>query len=310
MEPVVILGSGPAGLTAALYTARADLRPVVVEGLAPGGQLVTTTQVENFPGFPAGIDGPDLMSRMREQAERFGARFMFGPVAAADVRKKPFELVLDGGETLQARSLIIATGAVARYIGLESERKLIGHGVSSCATCDAAFYRNVPVAVIGGGDTAMEDALFLTRFASHVTLIHRRDRFRASKILGDRVQAHPKIQVLWDTVVEDVLDPVQGRVTGLKLRNVQTAALSELSVNALFVAIGHDPNTELFREQIELDAHGYIIAHHARTSVPGVFAAGDVQDPLYRQAITAAGSGCIAALEAQRYLEVQEAHVV
>jgi len=303
MEKVVILGSGPAGLTAALYTARANLDPLVLEGMEPGGQLTTTTDVENFPGFVDGVMGPELMDIMRRQAERFGTRYQFGRVERAAFTPGAHALRLDDGETIEAKTVIIATGASAKYLGLESEKKLIGHGVTSCATCDGAFYKNMPVAVLGGGDTAMEEALFLTRFASKVTIIHRRDAFRASKIMSDRVLAHEKIDVCWDTVVEDVLDVEKNEVTGLKLKNVKTGELSTLDINGLFVAIGHQPNTLPFAGQIDMDERGYILAQNTRTNVEGVFAAGDVQDAVYRQAITAAGSGCMAALEAERYLE-------
>jgi thioredoxin reductase (NADPH) len=303
MEKVVILGSGPAGLTAALYTARANLEPLVLEGMEPGGQLTTTTDVENFPGFVDGVMGPELMDIMRRQAERFGTRYQFGRVERAAFTPGAHALRLDDGETIEAKTVIIATGASAKYLGLESEKKLIGHGVTSCATCDGAFYKNMPVAVLGGGDTAMEEALFLTRFASKVTIIHRRDAFRASKIMSDRVLAHEKIDVCWDTVVEDVLDVEKNEVTGLKLKNVKTGELSTLDINGLFVAIGHQPNTLPFAGQIDMDERGYILAQNTRTNVEGVFAAGDVQDAVYRQAITAAGSGCMAALEAERYLE-------
>ncbi len=305
MEKVLILGTGPAGLTAALYTARAGLAPLVVDGLQPGGQLTTTTEVENFPGFPEGIDGTLLVTQMRQQAERFGARFMAGLVAAADFSGRPLQVRLDSGETLSARTVIVATGASARYLGLESEQKLIGRGVSGCATCDGAFYRNVPVAVVGGGDSAMEEALFLTRFASRVYLIHRRDEFRASRIMGERVRANAKIEVVWNSVVTEVLDATRNEVTGLRLKNVKTGATSELAVRAMFAAIGHQPNTDPFKGQLELDAKGYIVAQNTRTNVAGVFAAGDVQDAHYRQAVTAAGSGCMAALEAERYLAAE-----
>ncbi len=307
MEKVLILGTGVAGLTAAIYTARANLAPVVVEGLQPGGQLVSTTEIENYPGFSKGIMGPELMDEMRKQATRFGTRFVSASVASVDFRGRPLKVSLDDGSTHEAETVIIATGATAKYLGLESEQKLIGRGVSACATCDGAFFRNVPVAVAGGGDTAMEEALFLTRFASKVYVIHRRDQFRASRIMADRVMKHPKIEVMWNSVVEEVLDVAKNDVTGLRLKNVKTGAVSELAVKALFAAIGHKPNTDPFKGQIDLDAVGYIKADRTRTNIPGVFAAGDVQDPAYRQAITAAGSGCMAALEAQRFLEAREA---
>ena len=304
-EKLVIVGSGPAGLTAALYAARANLDPVVIEGREAGGQLTTTTDVENYPGFPEPIGGPDLVTRMKEQASRFGVRFQAGDVSSSDFRSRPLRLTLDDGGVLASTAVIIATGASARYLGLESEQKLRNCGVSACATCDGPLppYRNAPLAVVGGGDTAMEEALFLTRFASGVTLIHRRDEFRASRIMADRVRAHPKIRIALDTVVEEVLGVERKAVTGLRLRNVKTGARSEIAVAALFVAIGHKPNTDAFAGQIELDPEGYIVVSNYRTSVEGVFAAGDVHDRTYRQAITAAGAGCAAALEAGRYLE-------
>lgn len=305
MEDVIILGTGAAGLTAAIYTARANLNPLVLDGIQPGGQLTTTTEVENYPGFPEGIDGTELMNRMRAQAERFGARFAFNVVEKADLSSQPLKLTLDDGRVLETRTLIIGTGATAKYIGLPHEQKLIGRGVSACATCDGAFYRNVPVAVVGGGDTAMEEANFLTRFASTVYLIHRRNEFRASKIMAQRTLENPKIKVVWESVVEDVLDVGKNEVTGLVLRNVKTDERSTVDVKALFVAIGHQPNTAAFVGQLDMDKSGYLITQNTRTKVPGVYAAGDVQDPNYRQAITAAGTGCMAALEAERFLEQQ-----
>jgi len=302
-EKLIIVGTGAAGYTAAIYAARANLRPLVIEGLQPGGQLTTTTEVENFPGFPAGIAGPELMDLMRKQAARFDTRFISDLVTGSDLSGRPLKLTLSSGNVLETDALIIATGATAKYLGIESEQKLIGRGVSSCATCDGAFYRNLPIAVAGGGDTAMEEALFLTRFASKVTVIHRRDLFRASKIMAERVLKHPKIEVRWNTTIEEVLDVAKNDVTGLRLKNVKTGALSALDIKGLFVAIGHQPNTEPFKGQLTLNEVGYIVAHNTHTSRQGVFAAGDVQDPVYRQAITAAGSGCAAALEAQRYLE-------
>lgn len=301
-EKVIILGTGAAGLTAAIYTARANLSPLVLEGLQPGGQLTTTTEVENFPGFAEGVDGTELMDRMRKQAERFGTRFEYALIEKADFSVRPFKLVTDGGATFEAHTVIVATGASAKYIGLPSEQKLIGRGVTSCATCDGAFYRNVPVAVVGGGDTAMEESLFLTRFASTVHILHRRDAFRASKIMAERVMSHPKIKVHWNTVVEEVLGVEQNEVTGLMLKNIATGEASRLDVKALFVAIGHQPNTKPFEGQLDMNDVGYLVTHHTKTNIPGVFAAGDVQDPHYRQAITAAGTGCMAALEAERFI--------
>ena len=302
MENVVIIGTGPAGLTAAVYTARANLNPVVIEGFQPGGQLITTNDVENFPGFPQGISGAELMDLTRKQAERFGARFKTGEVVSSCLTCLPHTITLSDGEKIEAKTIIIATGASAQYLGLESEQKLFGRGVSGCAVCDGAFYLDVPVAVVGGGDTAAEEALFLTHFASKVTVIHRRDQFRASKIMADRLLAHPKIEVLWDTVIEEVLDVSKNEVTGLKIRNVKTGKISELKVSGLFVAIGHKPNTKPFAGQLDMDHAGYLIAKNTRTNIDGVFAAGDVQDAVYRQAVAAAGSGCMAALEAERYL--------
>lgn len=303
MENVVILGTGAAGLTAAIYTARASLNPLVIEGLQPGGQLTTTSEVENFPGFPEGVDGTELMTRMRQQAEKFGVRFQYGQVASVDFSGSARKVILDDGAVIESQTVIIATGASAKYLNLPSEQRLIGRGVTSCATCDGAFYKNVPVAVVGGGDSAMEEAVFLTRFASKVHLLHRRDAFRASKIMVDRVLKHPKIEVHYNTVVEEVLDVAKNEVTGLKLKNVATGARSDLTVSALFVAIGHQPNTAPFAGHLQLDPVGYIVAQNTRTGVEGVYAAGDVQDSSYRQAITAAGSGCMAALEAERYIQ-------
>ncbi|MBM4142976.1 MAG: thioredoxin-disulfide reductase [Lentisphaerae bacterium] len=302
MENLAVIGSGPAGLTAALYAARADLNPLVVAGLQPGGQLTTTADVENYPGFPEAVAGPLLMRRMREQAERFGARIVNDEVAGVDFDGERRELTLSDGAKIEARAVIVATGASARYLGLPSEQKLIGRGVSACATCDGAFYRGQEVAVVGGGDTAMEEALFLSRLVARVTVIHRRNAFRASRVLAERVLAHARIAVLWDTVVDEVRDVAQNEVTGLRLKNVKTGALSDLAVRGLFVAVGHTPNTAPFRGRLEMNAQGYIVTRGVRTSVEGVFAAGDVQDPTYRQAVTAAGSGCMAALEAERYL--------
>lgn len=302
---VIIIGSGCAGNTAAIYTARANLKPLVVIGHEPGGQLAITTEVENFPGFPEGIQGPELVENMKKQAERFGAEYVYGSVEEAALREKPLRLKIDG-EWHETRTLIISSGASARWLGLPNEQKLIGHGVSSCATCDGAFYKGRKVMVVGGGDSAMEEANFLTRFASEVALVHRRAHFRASKIMLERVRANPKIRFLASTVVDDVFDPEQKNVTGVRLRNVDTGEAWSEQVDGFFVAIGHIPNTRAFRGQIDLDHDGYIVSHGgARTNLPGVFHAGDVQDRTYRQAITAAGMGCMAAIEAERYLEAE-----
>lgn len=303
MHNVIIVGSGCAGNTAAVYAARANLRPLVVAGHEPGGQLSLTTLVENFPGFPEGVDGPVLVENIKKQAEHFGAEYLHGTVLEADLSKRPFRLKVDH-EWLEARTLIIASGASARWLNLPNEQKLIGHGVSSCATCDGFFYRGKKIMVVGGGDTAMEEANFLTRFGEEVALVHRRDSFRASKIMLDRAMNNPKIKMLTNTVVDDVYDARQHLVTGVKLRNVLTDETWERDVDGFFVAIGHIPNTAPFAGQIDLDADGYIVSHGgARTSVTGVFHAGDVQDRMYRQAITAAGAGCMAAIEAERFLE-------
>jgi thioredoxin reductase (NADPH) len=304
---VVIMGSGCAGHTAALYTARANLKPLVIEGHEPGGQLGMTTLVENFPGFPEGIQGPELIENMRKQAMRFGAEYHMGHMLKADVSKRPFELSV-GKETIQTRTLIIASGASARWLGLPSEHALIGHGVSSCATCDGFFFSGKEIAVIGGGDSAMEEATFLTRFVSKVTLIHRREQFRASKIMLDRARANPKISFLTDTVVDDVLDVAKKEVTGLRLRNLKSGESWEFPTSAMFLGIGHIPNAKIFHGQLDTDADGYLVTHKiVLTRVPGVFACGDVQDRRYRQAITAAGSGCMAALEVEKFLE-EEGH--
>lgn len=306
MEKVIIIGTGPAGYTAAIYCARANLEPVVIEGFQPGGQLTQTTDIENFPGFPEGIDGTTLMMQMRQQAERFGAKYVSGEVVETEFSKDRKFIKLSGGEELEAQTVIVCTGASAKYLGIESEQKLIGRGVSGCATCDGAFYRDVPIAVVGGGDTALEEALFLTRFASKVTIIHRRDEFRASKIMADRALAHEKIDVLWDSVVDEVLDVEKNEVTGLKIRNVKTDEISELPVYGLFVAIGHKPNTDAFKDQLDMNEQGYLVTDGVKTKIEGVYAAGDVADAVYRQAVTAAGTGCAAALEAERYLASME----
>jgi len=299
----VIIGSGCAGLTAAIYAARANLKPLVLQGHEPGGQLSMTTLVENFPGFPEGIQGPELIENMRKQAARFGAEFQHAHVADADLAKRPFVLDL-GKEKLLTRTLIIASGASARWLGLPNEQALIGHGVSSCATCDGFFFSGKEVVVIGGGDSAMEEALFLSRFATKVTIIHRRDQFRASKIMLERARQHDKLKFLTDTVVEDVLDVSKKEVTALKLRNLKTNELSTFPTSALFLGIGHIPNTKMFGHQLETDADGYLkTSEYVFTRVPGVFACGDVQDRRYRQAISAAGTGCMAAIEVERYLE-------
>ncbi len=303
MRNVIIIGSGCAGNTAAIYTARANLEPLVVSGHEPGGQLSLTTLVENYPGFPEGIDGPVLVENMKKQAEKFGAQYLQGTVNEVDFSQRPFRIAVDG-QWMESRSVIIASGASTRWLGLESEQKLIGHGVSSCATCDGFFYRGKKVMVVGGGDSAMEEAIFLTRFASDVAVVHRRNEFRASKIMLDRAKSNPKIRFITPAVVDEVYDVNQGVVTGVRLRNVHTGETWDHEVDGLFVAIGHIPNTAVFKGQIELDETGYIVSHGgARTSVEGVFHAGDVQDKVYRQAVTAAGAGCMAAIECERYLE-------
>ncbi|MSV29739.1 MAG: thioredoxin-disulfide reductase [Bryobacterales bacterium] len=305
MHNVVIVGSGCAGNTAAIYAARANLKPLVIAGKEAGGQLSLTTLVENFPGFPEGIQGPELVENMKKQAQGFGAEYVSGDLLDADLSTRPFKLNIEG-ETVETQSLIVASGASARWIGLESEQKLIGHGVSSCATCDGFFYRGRKIMVIGGGDSAMEEGNFLSRFGSEVVLVHRREQFRASKIMLDRAHANPKIKFLTNTVVEEIFDVSKNTVTGARLKNVVTGEVWNQEVDGFFVAIGHIPNTAVFKGQIETDPDGYILSKGgARTSVKGVFHAGDVQDRTYRQAITASGAGCMAAMEAEKFLEAE-----
>jgi thioredoxin reductase (NADPH) len=309
MRNVIIIGSGPAGLTAALYTARANLQPLVIEGIEAGGQLMLTTLVENWPGARDGIMGPDLMGEMRAQAERFGATLIQSHVTAVDLCQQPFKVRTDEAE-YESKTVIIATGASARLLGLPSERTLMGHGVSTCATCDGYFFRNQEIAVVGGGDTAMEEAIYLTRFATKVILVHRRDSLRASKIMQDKARSNPKIEWRLNNEVDEIKDTGRGEVTSMVLRDVTTGAKTDVPVSGVFVAIGHTPNTGLFKGQLELNANGYLITHDgAKTSLPGVFACGDVQDHVYRQAITAAGSGCMAAIDAERYLEGVPEHL-
>jgi thioredoxin reductase (NADPH) len=305
MHQVIILGSGPAGLTAAVYAARAHLKPLVVEGHEAGGQLTLTTMVENFPGFPDGLMGPDLIKSMRRQAERFGAEFGKGDATAADLSRRPFRLTIDG-RSEECQALIIATGASAKLLGLDSERTLMGHGVSTCATCDGFFFQDQEVIVVGGGDSALEEAIFLTKFATRVLVVHRRDKLRASKFMQEKAFKNPKVEFVWDSTLDHIQDVSQQKVTSAQIRNLKTGALTERPVDGIFIAIGHTPNTQIFRGVLEMNEVGYITTHDGtKTSIPGVFAAGDVQDHVYRQAITAAGSGCMAAIDAERFLEHQ-----
>ncbi len=302
MHNVVIIGSGCAGLTAAIYAGRANLKPLVLDGHEPGGQLSLTTHVENFPGFPDGIMGPELIENMRKQAQKFGAEFKAGAVSEVDVSKRPFKITA-GKESYETQALIVAAGASARLLGLKGEKELIGHGLSTCATCDGYFFRGKSIAVVGGGDSAMEESNFLSRYASEVFLIHRRNEFRASKIMIDRAKANPKVEFVTPYAVEEILAP-QGFVEGVRLRNLETKEAREIALAGVFVAIGHDPNTTIFKGKLEMDANGYLLAQHGSlTKVPGVFIAGDVQDHRYRQAVTAAGSGCMAAIDAEKFLE-------
>jgi thioredoxin reductase (NADPH) len=306
MRNVVIMGSGCAGLTAAIYAARANLKPLVIRGVEAGGQLTLTTLVENFPGFPRGVQGPELIELMHKQAIEFGTEFLEGNVVKADLSHRPFVLEV-GHEQIKTRTLIIASGASARLLGLESERKLLGHGVSTCATCDGYFFRGKEVVVVGGGDTAAEDALFLTRYANVVNIIHRRERLRASKIMQDRLHRNDKVRFIWNTVIEDILDADKREVSAIRLRNLKTAEEVLKPVDGVFIGIGHEPNTRLFRGQLEVDDLGYLITREgAKTNIPGVFAAGDVKDRVYRQAITASGSGCMAAMDAEKFLEAED----
>ncbi|MFI5324066.1 MAG: thioredoxin-disulfide reductase [Thermodesulfobacteriota bacterium] len=306
---VIIMGSGPAGLTAALYTARANLAPVVFEGMEAGGQLTLTTEVENFPGFPEGVQGPALMDLMRKQAEKFGAKCVQRSITSVDFSKMPFKITV-GDSVLESDSFIIASGASAKMLGLESEKLLLGRGVSTCATCDGFFFRGKELIVVGGGDSALEEATFLTKFATKVSVVHRRDQLRASKILQDRAQNNPKVEFIWNSEVDEVLGDAESGVRGVRLRNTKTGEVSEKDVHGVFIAIGHNPNTEIFKGKLEMDGLGYLITKNGstETSVTGVFAAGDVKDNKYRQAITAAGSGCMAAIDAERFLEAHTEH--
>ena len=302
---IIIIGSGPAGLTAALYTARANLEPMVFEGPEPGGQLTITTDVENFPGFPEGIQGPELMNLIRKQAERFGALTRYEVVESVDLSARPFTVVTDQN-TYRAECVIVATGATARWLGLESEERYRGQGVSACATCDGFFFKDKIIAVVGGGDTAIEDALFLTRFATRVFVIHRRDELRASRIMADRAEKNEKLELVWNSVVSEVLGDEESGVTGLRLKDTVTGEEREMEVGGLFIAIGHDPNTSIFTDFLDTDEEGYLLTDGVKTKIEGVFACGDVQDRTYRQAVTAAGTGCMAAIEAERWLETNQ----
>ena len=307
-EQMLIIGSGPAGLTAAIYAARADLDPLMIEGFERGGQLMLTTDVENYPGFPDGIMGPELMEQFRKQAERFGTQFYSGDVTEVDLSRQPFTLHIGDQHRLQTRALIITTGASPRYLGIPGEQEYAGKGVSYCATCDGFFFREQPIVVVGGGDSAMEEALFLTRFGSKVTVVHRRDQLRASKIMADRGLAHDKIEFLWDSTVDEVLGDGT-KVTGARVRNLKNGDAKEIEVGGFFVAIGHTPNSELFRDKLPMNDEGYleVLGESSRTAIPGVFVAGDVHDHVYRQAVTAAGTGCMAAIEAERWLAERDA---